>query len=95
MAEGRRLAIATPGPSRQELLARCERVEQLMGQLAELAARGQGDSPQAHATAHQLQEALRVSLPQALCSRAPSAGMSMACISTLQLVNINPKKGRL
>ncbi|XP_048862431.1 vinculin-like isoform X2 [Brienomyrus brachyistius] len=59
VAEGRRLAIATPGLSRQELLARCERVEQLMGQLAELAARGQGDSPQAHATAQQLQEALR------------------------------------
>nr|XP_023679987.1 vinculin-like isoform X4 [Paramormyrops kingsleyae] len=59
VAEGRRLAIATPGPSRQELLARCERVDQLMGQLAELAARGQGDSPQAHATAQQLQEALR------------------------------------
>ncbi|XP_023679987.2 vinculin-like isoform X4 [Paramormyrops kingsleyae] len=59
VAEGRRLAIAMPGPSRQELLARCERVDQLMGQLAELAARGQGDSPQAHATAQQLQEALR------------------------------------
>ncbi|XP_018580469.1 vinculin-like isoform X1 [Scleropages formosus] len=59
VAEGRRLAITTPGPCRQELLGRCERVEQLMGQLAELAARGQGDAPPARAIAEQLQEALK------------------------------------
>ncbi|KAL4641092.1 vinculin-like isoform X2 [Arapaima gigas] len=59
VAEGRRLAMATLGPCRQELLGRCEHVEQLMGQLAELAARGQGDSPTARATAQQLQEALK------------------------------------
>uniref|UniRef100_A0A665X9T3 Vinculin n=1 Tax=Echeneis naucrates TaxID=173247 RepID=A0A665X9T3_ECHNA len=59
VAEGRRLANALPGPYRQELLGKCEQVEQLMAQLADLAARGEGDSPQARAVAHQLQEALK------------------------------------
>lgn len=60
VAEGRRLANALPGPYRQELLGKCELVEQLMAQLADLAARGEGDSPQARAVAQQLQEALKV-----------------------------------
>ncbi|KAL0964837.1 hypothetical protein UPYG_G00329680 [Umbra pygmaea] len=57
-AEGRRLANVLPGPCRQELLGRCEQVEQLMAQLADLAARGEGESPQARVVAQQLQEAL-------------------------------------
>ena len=63
VAEGRRLGNALPGPYRQELLGKCEQVEQLMAQLADLAARGEGDSPQARAVAHQLQEALKVRKP--------------------------------
>uniref|UniRef100_A0A671YIS7 Vinculin n=1 Tax=Sparus aurata TaxID=8175 RepID=A0A671YIS7_SPAAU len=59
VAEGRRLANALPGPYRQEMLGKCEQVEQLMAQLADLAARGEGDSPQARAVAQQLQEALK------------------------------------
>lgn len=65
VAEGRRLANALPGPLRQELLGKCEQVEQLMAQLADLAARGEGDSPQARAIARQLQEALKV---RSLCA---------------------------
>ncbi|KAJ8406731.1 hypothetical protein AAFF_G00296470 [Aldrovandia affinis] len=45
VAEGRRLANAMVGPYRQELLGKCERVEQLMAQLGDLAARGEGESP--------------------------------------------------
>lgn len=60
VAEGRRLANALPGPYRQEMLGKCEQVEQLMAQLADLAARGEGDSPQARAVAQQLQDALKV-----------------------------------
>ncbi|XP_062381648.1 vinculin b [Sardina pilchardus] len=59
VAEGRRLANVLQGPQRQELLGKCEQVEQLMAQLADLAARGQGDSPQARAIAQQLQQALK------------------------------------
>ncbi|KAG8552625.1 hypothetical protein GDO81_004615 [Engystomops pustulosus] len=59
VAEGRRLANSMMGPFRQDMLARCDRVEQLAGQLAELAARGEGDTPQARAVAAQLQEALK------------------------------------
>uniref|UniRef100_A0A8C8BZU8 Vinculin n=1 Tax=Oncorhynchus tshawytscha TaxID=74940 RepID=A0A8C8BZU8_ONCTS len=59
VAEGRRLANALPGPYRQELLGKCEQVEQLMAQLANLAARGEGESPQARAVAQQLQETLK------------------------------------
>ncbi|XP_036402190.1 vinculin-like isoform X2 [Megalops cyprinoides] len=59
VAEGRRLANGMLGPYRQELLARCDRVEQLMVQLADLAARGEGDSPQAQAVAQVLKEALK------------------------------------
>lgn len=60
VAEGHRLANALPGPYRQEMLGKCDQVEQLMAQLADLAARGEGDSPQARAVAQQLQEALKV-----------------------------------
>lgn len=60
VAEGRRLANALPGPHRQEMLGKCEQVEQLMAQLADLAARGEGDSPQARAVAQQLQNTLKV-----------------------------------
>ncbi|XP_048472224.1 vinculin [Rhincodon typus] len=59
VAEGRRLANAMMGPYRQELVGKCDKVEQLAGQLAELAARGEGDSPQARAVAAQLQDALK------------------------------------
>uniref|UniRef100_A0A4W5L7Q6 Vinculin n=1 Tax=Hucho hucho TaxID=62062 RepID=A0A4W5L7Q6_9TELE len=59
VAEGHRLANALPGPYRQELLGKCEQVEQLMAQLANLAARGEGESPQARAVAQQLQETLK------------------------------------
>ncbi|XP_051504607.1 vinculin isoform X3 [Myxocyprinus asiaticus] len=59
IAEGRRLANSLPGPYRQELLAKCERVEQLMMQLADLAARGEGESPQARAVAAQLLDAIK------------------------------------
>lgn len=60
VAEGRRLANALMGPYRQELTGKCDRVEHLTGQLADLAARGEGDSPQARAIAAQLQDALKV-----------------------------------
>ncbi|XP_077202095.1 vinculin isoform X1 [Paroedura picta] len=59
VAEGRRLANVMMGPYRQDLLARCDRVEQLAAQLADLAARGEGESPQARALAVQLQDALK------------------------------------
>ncbi|XP_055517548.1 vinculin isoform X1 [Leucoraja erinacea] len=59
VAEGRRLANALMGPYRQELTGKCDRVEHLTGQLADLAARGEGDSPQARAIAAQLQDALK------------------------------------
>lgn len=62
VAEGRRLANALQGPYRQELMGKCEQVEQLMAQLADLAARGEGDSPQARAVAQQLRETLKVRL---------------------------------
>lgn len=60
VAEGRRLANVMMGPYRQDLLAKCDRVEQLSAQLAELAARGEGESPQARAIAAQLQDSLKV-----------------------------------
>ncbi|GAA6067883.1 vinculin b, partial [Tachysurus ichikawai] len=60
VAEGRRLANVLPGSQRAELMGKCEQVEHLMGQLAELSARGQADSPQAQALAQQLQHALKV-----------------------------------
>ncbi|TRY99566.1 hypothetical protein DNTS_032879 [Danionella cerebrum] len=59
IAEGRRLANSLPGPHRQELLAKCERVEQLMMQLADLASRGEGESPQARAVATHLLESIK------------------------------------
>uniref|UniRef100_A0A672MZ32 Vinculin n=1 Tax=Sinocyclocheilus grahami TaxID=75366 RepID=A0A672MZ32_SINGR len=60
VAEGRRLANALPASQRQGLLGKCEEVEHLMGQLAELAARGEADGPQARAIAQQLQDTLKV-----------------------------------
>ncbi|XP_018424796.1 PREDICTED: vinculin isoform X3 [Nanorana parkeri] len=59
VAEGRRLANSMIGPYRQDMMAKCDRVEQLAGTLAELAARGEGDTPQARAVAAQLQDALK------------------------------------
>ncbi|XP_015270012.1 PREDICTED: vinculin [Gekko japonicus] len=59
VAEGRRLANVMLGPYRQDLLARCDRVEQLAAQLADLAARGEGESPQARTLAAQLQDSLK------------------------------------
>uniref|UniRef100_A0A8C5WDS3 Vinculin n=1 Tax=Leptobrachium leishanense TaxID=445787 RepID=A0A8C5WDS3_9ANUR len=59
VAEGRRLANSMIGPFRQDMMAKCDRVEQLAGQLAELAARGEGDTPQARAVSAQLQESLK------------------------------------
>uniref|UniRef100_A0A8C0H6K4 Vinculin n=1 Tax=Chelonoidis abingdonii TaxID=106734 RepID=A0A8C0H6K4_CHEAB len=59
VAEGRRLANVMIGPYRQDLLAKCDRVEQLTAQLADLAARGEGESPQARAIATQLQDSLK------------------------------------
>ncbi|XP_026109289.1 vinculin-like isoform X3 [Carassius auratus] len=58
IAEGCRLANSLPGPYRQELLAKCERVEQLMMQLSDHAARGEGESPQARAVAAHLLNAI-------------------------------------
>lgn len=62
MAEGHRLANVMMGPYRQDLLAKCDRVDQLTAQLADLAARGEGESPQARALASQLQDSLKVEL---------------------------------
>ncbi|KFQ17473.1 Vinculin, partial [Merops nubicus] len=59
VAEGRRLANVMMGPYRQDLLAKCDRVDQLAAQLADLAARGEGESPQARAIAAQLQDSLK------------------------------------
>ncbi|KAJ8418198.1 hypothetical protein AAFF_G00139070 [Aldrovandia affinis] len=59
VADGRRLANGMLGPYRQELHGRCDRVEQLMVQLADLAARGEGDSSQAQAVGHHLKEGLK------------------------------------
>lgn len=62
VAEGRRLANVMMGPYRQDLLAKCDRVDQLATQLADLAARGEGESPQARAIAAQLQDSLKVKI---------------------------------
>nr|XP_033799446.1 vinculin isoform X3 [Geotrypetes seraphini] len=59
VAEGRRLANVMMGPYRQDMLAKCDRVDQLAAQLADMAARGEGDSPQARVVAAQLQESLK------------------------------------
>lgn len=63
IAEGRRLGNSLPTPYRQELLGKCDRAEQLMMQLADLAARGEGESPQAGAVAAQLLETIKVRWP--------------------------------
>ncbi|XP_041921534.1 vinculin a isoform X2 [Alosa sapidissima] len=59
VAEGRRLGNSLPAPYRQDLLGRCDRVEQLMMTLADQAARGEADTPQARAVAAQLLESLK------------------------------------
>nr|XP_010348787.1 vinculin isoform X1 [Saimiri boliviensis boliviensis] len=59
VAEGHRLANVMMGPYRQDLLAKCDRVDQLTAQLADLAARGEGEGPQARALASQLQDSLK------------------------------------
>ncbi|XP_006835981.1 PREDICTED: vinculin isoform X1 [Chrysochloris asiatica] len=59
VAEGHRLANVMMGPYRQDLLAKCDRVDQLTAQLSDLAARGEGESPQARALASQLQDSLK------------------------------------
>ncbi|XP_066098577.1 vinculin isoform X1 [Saccopteryx bilineata] len=59
VAEGHRLANVMMGPYRQDLLAKCDRVDRLTAQLADLAARGEGESPQARALASQLQDSLK------------------------------------
>nr|XP_009007935.2 vinculin isoform X3 [Callithrix jacchus] len=59
VAEGHRLANVMMGPYRQDLLAKCDRVDQLTAQLADLAARGEGESPQARVLASQLQDSLK------------------------------------
>lgn len=89
MAEGRRLANALPGPYRQEMLGKCEQVEQLMAQLADLAARGEGDSPQARAVAQQLQEALKVRLVMLLLIQTCSLSVTNnpPCWSTVGTAN--------
>ncbi|XP_016381361.1 vinculin-like [Sinocyclocheilus rhinocerous] len=70
VAEGRRLANALPASQRQGLLGKCEEVEHLMGQLAELAVRGEGDGPQARAIAQQLQDTLKCVCDQVFEERA-------------------------
>lgn len=77
VAEGRRLANVMMGPYRQDLQAKCDRVEQLSAQLAELAARGEGESPQARAIAAQLQDSLKVRT----CS--PAGKHSVLCSTSL------------
>lgn len=69
VAEGRRLANALPASQRQDLQGKCEEVERLMAQLAELAARGEGESPQARAVAQQLQDTLNVRETKARASQ--------------------------
>ncbi|KAM4876376.1 vinculin-like [Thomomys bottae] len=59
VAEGHRLANVMMGPYRQDLLAKCDHVDQLTAQLADLASRGEGESPQARALASQLQDSLK------------------------------------
>lgn len=52
--EGRGLAEALQGPERVELLRACDRVDRLTHELADLKARGMGNSPQARQIAQQL-----------------------------------------
>ncbi|KAM4815047.1 LOW QUALITY PROTEIN: vinculin-like [Thomomys bottae] len=59
VAEGHRLANVMMGPYRQDLLAKCDHVDQLTAQLADLASRWEGESPQARALASQLQDSLK------------------------------------
>lgn len=73
VAEGHRLANVMMGPYRQDLLAKCDRVDQLAAQLADLAARGEGESPQARALASQLQDSLKVDLLMPISTKKQQA----------------------
>uniref|UniRef100_A0A4W5KCI9 Vinculin n=1 Tax=Hucho hucho TaxID=62062 RepID=A0A4W5KCI9_9TELE len=59
ISEGRRLAGGLGGPYRQDMIVRCDRNEALMTSLADIAGRGEAETPQAKAIASQLQESLK------------------------------------
>ncbi|XP_052798613.1 vinculin-like isoform X6 [Mya arenaria] len=58
VADGRRVAEGCSGPLRSDLLRLCDETEILTNQLADLIAKGQGNSPQAKAIARHLSEKL-------------------------------------
>ncbi|XP_060566171.1 vinculin-like isoform X9 [Ruditapes philippinarum] len=58
VADGRRIAAGCSGPLRSDLLRLCDETEILTNQLADLIAKGQGNSPQAKAIARHLSEKL-------------------------------------
>ena len=72
VGEGKRLAGGLVGPYRQDLVGRCDRTEALMTSLADMAARGDAEAPQARATAAQLQEGLKVEAPARQYHRDPA-----------------------
>ncbi|XP_038594054.1 vinculin-like isoform X4 [Micropterus salmoides] len=59
VGEGRRLAGGLLGPYRQDMIGRSDRTEALMTSLADMAGRGEAESPHARATAAQLQDSLK------------------------------------
>ncbi|XP_019902801.3 vinculin isoform X6 [Esox lucius] len=59
VSEGRRLVGGLGGPYRQDMIGRCDRNEALMTLLADMAGRGEAESPQGKATASQLQDSLK------------------------------------
>ncbi|XP_077351362.1 vinculin-like isoform X1 [Festucalex cinctus] len=59
VGEGRRLAGGLLGPYRQDMMGRCDRAEALMTSLAEMAGRGEAETPHARATAAQLHDSLK------------------------------------
>ncbi|KAK2921938.1 hypothetical protein Q8A73_001423 [Channa argus] len=59
VGEGRRLAGGMLGPYRQDMIGRCDRTEALMTSLADMAGRGEAETPHARATAAQLQDSLK------------------------------------
>lgn len=61
VGEGRRLAAGLLGPYRQDMVGRCDRTEALMTSLADMAGRGEAETPHARAIAAQLQDTLKVS----------------------------------
>lgn len=60
VGEGKRLAGGMLGPYRQDMIGRCDRTEALMTSLADMAGRGETETPHARATAAQLQDSLKV-----------------------------------